>query len=316
MKATGTRQTSEQVRSAANAAELPAAGNRVATARAFNWLHNGQRFEVEHHRFGSGKDVLFLPAMSTVSTLREWEAVATGLGKQFRVTLIDWPGFGASSRLRTDYSPVLYDAFLREFLGREFREPVAVVAAGHAAGYVLRLASVGNSFWSCAALVAPTWRGPMPTAMGEHPMLYAVLRNFVAVPGLGHALYHVNTFKWFLRQMYGRHVYANYSRLTPDFLAEKQRVARQRGARFAASAFVTGALDPFPCREVCCEALRSARFPVLCVLGENTPSKSRAEMAALADACLRPPLIVPGSLGVHEESAEALIAPMCELLSS
>lgn len=282
----------------------------------FSWKYQQQAFTAAVETFGSGRPVLFLPALSTVSTRREWTEVAAAMAERFSVTLVDWPGFGDSSRLRTAYSPVLYGAFLKNFVRARFAGAVAVVAAGHAAGYVLRLAGAQPALWSRAVLVAPTWRGPLPTAMGEHRRVYQAVRRAVASPGFGHLLYRANTGTGFLRWMYGRHVFVDGSRLAPAFLREKQRVARRRGARFAAGAFVTGTLDPFRDRAGCVAALRSAVFPVLLVLGADTPAKSRAEMDALAAACAQPPLVVPGSLGLHEENAAGLVTPLQEFLGA
>jgi len=102
---------------------------------------------------------------------------------------VDWPGFGASSCPRAARSPALYEAFLRDFVRGRFGGSAAVAAAGHAAGYVLRAGTGAERLWSRAVLAAPTWRGPLPTAMGEHPSLYALLHGLVRPPGLGHALY-------------------------------------------------------------------------------------------------------------------------------
>lgn len=281
----------------------------------FNWKYEGRDFAVAYQTFGGGPNVLFLPAMSTVSTRTEWDAVATRLADQSTITLVDWPGFGASSRPSANYSPILYETFLRDFVRSVFGELVAVLATGHAAGYVLRTAASKIALWSRAMLVAPTWRGPLPAVMGQHPKIYAALHGLVATPGLGHALYHINTPEWFLRFMYGRHVFVDSNWLTSQFLAEKQKVARLHGARFAATAFVTGALDPFTDRDKCIEALKAASFPVLLVIGAGTPPKSRAEMEKLAGVCARPALILPGSLGLHEECSHAIIAPVHEFLA-
>ncbi len=289
--------------------------NRTVPIAFFKWEYERRDFAVAYQTFGEGPSVLFLPAMSTVSTRTEWEAVATRLADQFTVTLVDWPGFGASSRPSASYSPILYETFLRDFTRSVFGEPVAVLATGHAAGYVLRTAASKIAQWSRAMLVAPTWRGPLPTVMGEHPGIYAALQRLVATPGLGHALYHINTSEWFLRRMYGRHVFVDPNRLTSQFLAEKQKVARQRGARFAATAFVTGALDPFTDRDKCVEALKAAPFPILLVIGMQTPPRSRAEMDKLAGVSACPALVMPGSLGLHEESSDAIIAPVREFLT-
>jgi hypothetical protein len=62
--------------------------------------------------------------------------------------------------------------------------------------------------------------------------------------GLGHTFaveYHISV--RFLQRMYCRHVFVNLGRFGLSFVLEKQRLARQPGARFAAAAFVTGALE-------------------------------------------------------------------------
>jgi hypothetical protein len=59
----------------------------------------------------------------------------------------------------------------------------------------------------------------------------------------------------------------------------------------------------------CCQALSSVRFAVLLVIGKQTPPRSAAEMGALAKVISRPPLLLDGSLGLHEEHATALVPP-------
>ncbi len=273
----------------------------------YSWTYRGRTFAIAHDENGRGLPVLLLPALSTVSTREEWRAVATALGREYAVVLVDWPGFGASSRPPADYSPALLHAFLRDFVQWKFGgAPVAVAAAGHAAGYVLRLAAEGDASWAHVVLAAPTWRGPLPTAMGRHPALFRLLRSLVRAPAVGPALYRFNTSARFLRYMLRRHVIADPAGLTQRYLAGKQQVARQPGARFAAAAFVTGALDPFPDRAGCLAALRRVAKPRLMVIGDRTPPRSRAEMDAMRDAAGLPALTVRGALGLHEECAGVL----------
>lgn len=126
------------------------------TDETFVWRYGVDEFKIACQRLGTGLPVLCLPAMSTVSTRTEWEKVAGRLARGFEVTLVDWPGFGASSRPRAPYGPQLCSTFLRDFVQRQFSTPVAVLAAGHAAGYVLHFAVGGGALWSRAVLVAPT----------------------------------------------------------------------------------------------------------------------------------------------------------------
>lgn len=151
--------------------------------------------------------------------------------------------------------------------------------------------------------------------MGRHPRFYTMLRSLVAAPGIGSVLYRLNTTDWFLRRMFVRHVYADPAWLSADLLTEKHNCSRQLGARFASAAFVTGALDPFADRDSWTEALRRAAFPVLLVIGSQTPAKSRTEMDRLAEARSRSALVVPGSLALHEEMADAIAGPVREFLA-
>lgn len=77
---------------------------------------------------------------------------------------------------------------------------------------------------------------------------------------------------------------------------------QQSGARFAPAAFVTGALDVV--HEERADFLKWFQLlpvPVMVVIGEQTPPKSRAEMDALAELPGVRSRILPGSLGLHEE---------------
>ena len=61
--------------------------------------------------------MLLLPAFSTVSSREEMRPLAERLAAQgCRCTLVDWPGFGDSTRGRLSYGPRLYHHFLADFM--------------------------------------------------------------------------------------------------------------------------------------------------------------------------------------------------------
>jgi pimeloyl-ACP methyl ester carboxylesterase len=218
----------------------------------FQWEWRGRPINVAHETLGPtgqtpgtkcpgvkahGLPVLLLPAFSTVSSREEMRPLAERLAAQgCCCTLVDWPGFGDSTRGRHGYGPRLYRHFLADFAASVTPKRVAVVAAGHAASYALALARDWPGVWSRAVLLAPTWRGPLPTAMGEHPRAYAWARRLIGTPVIGEALYRLNTLRSVIGLMYRRHVYSEASRVTPVFIAKKQGVARRPGARFASVA--------------------------------------------------------------------------------
>jgi pimeloyl-ACP methyl ester carboxylesterase len=264
-----------------------------------------------------GRAVLLLPAFSTVSSREEMRPLAEHLAARgCSCMLVDWPGFGESMRGRLGYGPRLYHHFLGDFATAVVPKGAAVVAAGHATCYALMLARDRPGVWSHAVLLAPTWRGPLPTAMGERPRVYAWVRSLVGTPAIGEALYRLNTLRSVIGLMYRRHVYAEASLITPAFIAEKQHVARRPGARFASVAFVTGQLDPISDRGRFLALFDPPPVPTLVFCGNATPPRSKAEMAALAERSGIDLRWMSGSLGLHEERARAIADPIVRFVDA
>jgi pimeloyl-ACP methyl ester carboxylesterase len=275
------------------------------TTHDYTWQGQGKPVRVTYETAGDGLPVLLLPAFSTVSTREELYGILEHLAPEFRAIALDWPGFGDSDRLPLEYHADLYLQFLSDFVRDQFSEPVAVVAAGHAAGYVMRLAQQRPHLWSKIVLIAPTWRGPLPT-MGAPTSVASVVRQAVRSPILGQALYVLNTTPSFLRLMYRRHVYADETKLTPEFIAHKCEITQRPGARYAPAAFVTGALDPAQSREEFLQGFQIFQGPVLAVLSEAAPPGSKAEMEAIAPFPQVEIKRLPGSLGIYEEYAQEI----------
>jgi hypothetical protein len=131
------------------------------------------------------------------------------------------------------------------------------------------------------------------------------VKNIVRSPFLGQILYYLNTTPSFLRFMYKRHVYVDETKLNPEFIAQKQQITSKSGARYAPAAFVTGAIDPVTKREEFLQLLSSASFPVIIILAENAPPKSKAEMEAMGREQVGV-VRLRGTLGIHEEYPEAV----------
>lgn len=285
------------------------------SVQEYRWVWKGKSITVAYEVLGEGQPVLLLPAFSSVSTRGEMRGLATQLAQQFQVVAVDWVGFGQSTRAAFKYQPAVYHAFLRDFVRSVFSRPVVAIAAGHAAGYVMELARQQPSLWAYVILVAPTWRGPLPTAMGEYRSFYKLLNKIVRLPILGQVLYFLNTLPPVLRFMYQRHVYANPRNVTSSLISQKWRTTQQRGARFAAAAFVTGALDPVRNRMDFLSYFQPLPVPSLVVIGEQTPPKSRAEMEVLVHFSGVQVYRMPGSLGLHEEYAELLLEGILPFLN-
>ncbi len=270
------------------------------------WSWKGKPLTVVYEVQGQGKPILLLPSLSSVSSRTEMHGLARQLAHQYQVFVLDWIGFGDSSRSAVSYTPALFEACLRSFVQAVFSEPVVVIAAGHAAGYVMELAQKQPIPWQWVVLVCPTWRGPLPTAMGNHRSIYRILQQLINLPVIGQFLYKLNTKPAFLKWMYRRHVFAEADHITPELMNRKWKTTQQRGARFASAAFVTGGLDRVKTREAWFNWFQPLRVPVLMVIGENMPPKSRQEVEIIAHFSGVQVHRMPGSLGLHEEYPEQL----------
>jgi len=274
-----------------------------------------QQIRVVYETLGKGSPLLLLPAFSTVSMRSEMGEIGKLLSPYFQVIAVDWPGFGQSSRPAVQYSPKLYHQFLKNFVTSVLKTPVAVVAAGHSAAYVLQLAKERPDLFSRIVLVAPTWRGPLPT-MGANQQIAGIVRDLVRSPIVGQALYKLNTTPSFLSFMYRSHVYVNPAKLTSSFIQYKWRNTQQPGARFAPAAFVTGNLDAVSNQADFLAMGRSLSVPLMVVVGESSPPKSRAEMDALAALPGVQTVTLPGTLGMHEEYPDAVVEAVQDFLCS
>jgi pimeloyl-ACP methyl ester carboxylesterase len=284
---------------------------RDGSADTLAWVWEGKPVAVGYDARGGGQSgretVVLLPAFSTVSTREEMRALAERLAPDFRTVTPDWPGFGRGRHPRLDHAPGMHLAFLGAFLDRVVAGPATVVASGHATEYALALARSRPGAWTRIALVAPTWRGPLPTVMGGHRPVQDRVRAALRLPVLGHALYRLNVSRPVVAAMYRRHVYADRGRVTPAFVAEKAGVARRPGGRFGSAAFVTGALDLVRERDAFLALAAPPAAPTLVVYGADTPPRSRAEMEALGQAPgIGSRRLAAGSLGLHEEHPDAV----------
>ncbi|ABI62109.1 alpha/beta fold hydrolase [Granulibacter bethesdensis] len=277
----------------------------IMTRHIIPWRWQRHVIGIATETIGEGRPVLMLPAFSTISTMDEMRPLARRLAADGHAcTLIDWPGFGASSRARLHYSPAFYHACLAFLADRLL--PVdgecSILAAGHAAGYALACAA-DRPWVKRLVLLAPTWQGPLKV-MGMRPAFRTAIRSLIRAPGIGQILYHLNTHHRVIGAMMRRHVYDEP--ITDARVSAKQSVARQPGARYASASFVTGGLDPAGTRAAFQTMLDRFGGRALIVCGDATPPRSRSDMQAIEPTPSRMVLWSKGALAMHEEHAATL----------
>jgi pimeloyl-ACP methyl ester carboxylesterase len=271
------------------------------------WTWQDKPLRLGITRMGAGPTLLLLPALSSISTRDEMRPLQRLLSASYATVSVDWPGFGDQPRPMIDWRPDAYRAFLAHVLAEIAPRPRATIAVGHAAAYLLQQAEAAPGSAGALCLVAPTWRGPLPTVSGKPPASFEWFAKLVDAPAIGAFVYALNVNPFVLRMMGRGHVYADAAFLTPERFAEKLKVTRAPGARHASVRFVTGLLDPAADRASFLAGAARVRDPVLVLYGAATPRKSRAEMEALAALPNVEADVLPrGKLAVQEEEPAAV----------
>jgi pimeloyl-ACP methyl ester carboxylesterase len=285
---------------------LPVVAMTTLATSMLEWTWGGKAIRLGADARGNGPKVLLLPALSSISTRAEMRPLQERLAARYSTLAVDWPGFGEAARPQVDWTPDAYAAFLAFVLSSVTPHPHAIIAAGHAATYVLKHAAGAAVQPTRLVLIAPTWRGPLPTMVGGHRPLFDRLCRLVDRATVGPLIYRLNVNRLLVRYMGAGHVYSDPAFLDEECLRQKLAVVRAEGARFASVRFVTGRLDPLASREAFLDVTRRAGAPILLVYGADTPPKSRAEMEALAEVPgIRTARLPRGKLAVHEEFPDA-----------
>jgi pimeloyl-ACP methyl ester carboxylesterase len=276
-------------------------GERMQTEQ-LTWHYDATTIELGADWSGQGPLILLLPALSSISTRREMRPLQERLSSNYQTVSIDWPGFGSLPRPRHDWRPKIYSDFLSYLTGTILPPVHAVIAAGHAATFALLHACAHPGSFKRLVFMAPTWRGPLPTMMDGQRPLFDRICQLVDLPMIGPLLYRLNVNRHVVRYMAAGHVYTDSAWLHGERLREKLAVTRPSGARFSSVRFVTGKLDPLATRIEFLDMAQRSPVPVLMVYGARTPSRSRAEMEALASVpSIRTTVLPLGKLSAHEE---------------
>lgn len=281
----------------------------------------------EHENKGSkpSKNLLMIPTISDVSTVNEWNAVASDVlqrdsNENLMATLVDWPGLGNSDRPKLDYTVDVMEKFLVDLINspgspacRSDSDNLVVIGGGHAATLTVLAAKKGLVKPSAIIAVAPTWAGPLPIVFGRDSSMetrYGFLRGTLRAPALGWMMYNVLVSNEnAIQSQYKSHVYADPENVTPEIVQSRYALTKKEGARYVPAAFLTGLLDPVKSREEFLGIFAPLEeiIPVLVVSTSSAPKRSKAEMEALRGAKgVTKFVAVPGALLPQEEYPTAV----------
>lgn len=269
---------------------------------------NGREIAVGSEEEGVGPTLVLLPAQSSISTRHEMDALFERFKTQNHTVSVDWPGFGERSRPKMDWTPDLLSDFLHQFLAGLQSQCHVLIAAGHAATYALYETVHRPGIIERLVLIAPSWRGPLPTALDGPRRWFAHVRSLMDTPIVGQMLYRLNVSRPVVSKMVREHVYSDPRFFSGERLRAKLAITRAAGSRHGSVRFVTGALDRVSSREAFLDLFRRAKVPILVIYGEETPRKSRSEMDAIAAVpSVRVSHLPKGKLSIHEEFPDEVV---------
>jgi pimeloyl-ACP methyl ester carboxylesterase len=265
-------------------------------SRRYPWTEGDVFYKVK----GQGEPLVLVHGIYAGASAFEWRKNMDSLSDHFRVYAPDLLGYGLSDRPPLNYTAQTYVQllidFVREAAGGAER-PVSVVASSLSAAYIIRAAFQRPKLFERLALIEPAGvselsREPTLAQRGFHQVLRA--------PVIGTSLYNTIVSRAAIRAYLINNVYLHPQAVTSDLVAYYYTIAHQPGARYAATSFVSGALNID-----IAEAFAHLTTPALIVWGKQakvTPA-SEAQAFQRLNPAAQIELIDECSMLPHDEQA-------------
>lgn len=229
------------------AVAAPAVVNAVIAARAgvvqpslpgdiayYDWVYG----RVAYYRAGIGPPLLLAHHPSAGGSAGEWRAVFLELANHFTVFAPDFLGFGLSDKPNLRYTGALLADLLNDFLQDVIALPARAIGSGLGAAYLVNAAVRRPEALERLVLVNPTG------CTAHLPDYVATAGNtLLRLPVFGESAYNAMVSRAALERELSEHVYYDPLLVTPEMVQTLYTLAHQPGARFAASAYLTGRLD-------------------------------------------------------------------------
>lgn len=185
-----------------------------------------------------GTPLLLLHSLAPGHSSSHWQAVAQRAATRRPVLVMDWPGWGESSRARLDYGPEGLAASLVDVLrANEFTEPATVVAAGLACVPVFEWARSSPTELRDLVLVCPRSSGDDRPAVRDR-----LLGLLLEVPVLGTSAVHIATSRRALESQL-ESALAEPGRIPHQWIDEHERFSHLPGSRHPLTAYFTGKFE-------------------------------------------------------------------------
>ena len=226
---------------AATNAFLARRSERLATPdwgrhRKHPWTYG----EISYQHLGQGPSLTMIHSFGPGHDSEEWRPVAELLSGDCTIFAPDLLGWGRSDKPDIPYDDRLYIQLLTDFLEDVVDRRSAVVAAGAAAAYALRVAIERPDLISALALLGPAGIGNWDS---ESPIQDALIHQLLRLPVLGTSALNLLTTRSALGQYLRREVFWRKEQADAARVEHLYRSSHQPGSHGPLAAFLDGDLD-------------------------------------------------------------------------
>ena len=235
--------------------------------RRYPWKYGDVFYEVKGAK--DAKPLLLIHGFGPGASSYEWRKNVDTLAQQFRVFVVDLPGFGLSDRPAIDYTAETFSDMIADFIKEVIAKPAIVVAHGMTGAYVIADAYRRPQLFERLILVSPPPTMLQETSLG---LLNAAWKYILRTPIVGQFIYNVLTSRQVIRGYYDRQGFHNPGLITDDLVEYIYTSAHQSNARYAMASLLSNELT----MDVH-EALSPLKMPVIAVWGREgllTPSEA------------------------------------------
>lgn len=233
----------------------------------YDWVYG----RVAFYRMGHGEPVVLVHNPNMGGSAWEWRHIFPDLANHYTVYAFDLLGFGMSDKPNLGYTGALYADLLHDFLQDVVGQRTALIASNLASSYAVNVAVRRPEVVERLLLVNPTGCTAMLPSYAE-----GVVATTMRIPVLGTSAYYSLVTRASLEHELRARTYYDSCMVTPELVDRLYRASHQRGAQYAAGAFIAGALD-LPMRL----AFADLRQPTLMAWGRDayyTPVSDAADL--------------------------------------
>lgn len=195
---------------------------------------------VYYHTKGEGDPLVLLHGFHHLSGSHEMQPAYDDLAADYRVTALDWLGYGQSNRPPVEQTAGIYQQLLADFLEDMVHKPAIIAASGPGAAFAVRLARRQPEKVSRLILVNPTG---VDHLADRPPLWRRALGLLFKLPVVGDFAFNLVTSKPALRWELENRIFFEPGSVTDALVDRAWVIAHQPGAKWAPLSYWSGRLN-------------------------------------------------------------------------